>query len=84
YKYKTNERFAVHGGGYLGLTLSSDANGVTLENNTFDLGLIAGASYAINDKFSAEARYNLGLLNLDKSNEFKNRTFQLGISYQLK
>ncbi|MDY3319663.1 porin family protein [Riemerella anatipestifer] len=84
YKYKTNERFAVYGGGYLGLTLSSDANGVTLENNTFDLGLIAGVSYAINDKFSAEARYNLGLLNLDKSNEFKNRTFQLGISYQLK
>ncbi|USL96291.1 PorT family protein [Riemerella anatipestifer] len=84
YKYKTNERFAIHGGGYLGLTLSSSIEGLTLKNNTLDLGLIAGASYAINNKFSAEARYNLGLLNLDEYYKFKNRTFQLGISYQLK
>ncbi|MRN00328.1 PorT family protein [Riemerella anatipestifer] len=84
YKYKTNERFAIYGGGYLGLTLSSSIEGLTLKNNTLDLGLIAGASYAINNKFSAEARYNLGLLNLDEYYKFKNRTFQLGISYQLK
>ena len=84
YKYRTSEKFSIHGGGYLGLLLGSKIQSVAFNNNTIDLGLLAGASYVINDKITAEARYNLGLLKLDDFYNFQNRVLQLGISYKLK
>lgn len=84
YKYRTSGKFSIHGGGYLGLILGSKIQSVAFNNNTIDLGLLAGASYVINDKITAEARYNLGLLKLDDFYNFQNRVLQLGISYQLK
>lgn len=84
YRYNTSEKFSIHGGGYLGLILGSKMQGVSFTNNTIDLGLLAGASYKFNELFSADARYNFGLLNLDDYYKFKNRVFQVGVSYQLK
>ena len=84
YKYNVNEKFSVHGGGYLGLILGSKIQSVNFNNNTIDFGLLAGASYKISEQFSADARYNFGLLKLDDFYSFQNRVLQLGISYQLK
>lgn len=84
YKHSIAEKFSIHGGGYLGLILGSKIQSISFNNNTLDLGLLAGASYKINEQFSAEARYNFGLLKLDDFYNFQNRVFQLGISYQLK
>lgn len=84
YKYNTSEKFSIHGGGYFGLILGSKIQGVSFNNNTIDLGLLAGASYKFNELFSADARYNFGFLNLDDYYKFRNRVFQVGISYQLK
>ena len=79
----TNEKFAIHGGAYLGFILSSNIQGIDFQNNTIDFGLLGGASYAINELFSLEARYNLGLLNIDDIFNLKNRFLQLGVSYNL-
>lgn len=86
YKYLLTEKLSIHGGGYLGLILSSkNSSGsasVEFDNNTFDLGLLAGLSYAITEQISAEARYNFGILKLDDYYHFKNRVLQVGISYK--
>ena len=84
YKYSTSEIFFIYGGGYLGLILGSKVQSVKFDNNTIDLGLIAGASYKVNEKLNAEARYNFGILKLDDIYNFQNRVFNIGISYQLK
>ena len=84
YKYNTNQKFSVHGGGYLGLILGSKVQSVKFDNNTIDLGLIAGAAYKINERLNAEARYNFGILKLDDLYNFQNRVFNIGVTYQLK
>ena len=60
---------------------------------SFDLGLVFGAGYNINEKFSVGVRYTLGLVGVYDLGEFgkmegiknpKNRNFSIGVSYKLK
>ena len=60
---------------------------------SFDLGLVFGAGYNINEKFSVGVRYTLGLIGVYDLGMFgrmadiknpKNRNFSIGVSYKLK
>ena len=60
---------------------------------SFDLGLVFGAGYNINEKFSVGVRYTLGLVGVYDFGEYgkmagvknpKNRNFSIGVSYKLK
>lgn len=84
YDYKINSNFSIYGGGYLGIILDSKISGINFSNNTIDLGLLAGSSFKISRNLSANAQYNLGLLRLDDLYQFRNRVFQIGLSYNLK
>jgi len=54
--------------------------------NTVDLGWAFGASYLTHSGFGVDARYNLGLSNINESDavKSKNRVFQAGVFYQFK
>lgn len=58
----------------------------TDEVNSFDFGIGAGLAYDILPNFFINARYNLGLTNVGKSNEYydgsKNRVTQFGLGYK--
>lgn len=56
--------------------------GTQFEAESFDLGLIGGASINITDNFFANARYVLGLTEVSKDAEIKNTTIQLGLGYR--
>ncbi len=98
-KFTTNKKISFLAGGYFGTILTAKATNnsgsiVDLKSKlkTSDLGLNIGASYPINSKWSIEAMYNRGLLNLDKTNEkdslvevqglYFNRTIHFGVEYQ--
>ncbi|WP_406631627.1 hypothetical protein RAO04_03590 [Ornithobacterium rhinotracheale] len=66
------------------LILGSKVAGVQFPNNTIDLGLIAGLSYKLNEKFALDARYNFGLLEVSDGVPAKNRFVTAGVSYLLK
>ncbi len=54
--------------------------------NTLDLAWAFGASYLTHSGFGVDARYNLGLSNINESEviKSKNRVFQAGVFYQFK
>lgn len=97
-KFTTNKKLAFLAGGYVGTIIFAEtkSQGLTKDAKSIlkniDLGLNFGASYPINKNFAVDARYNFGLLNLDKTKEtsgpftaqglFYNRSFHFGIEYQ--
>ncbi|WP_406630522.1 outer membrane beta-barrel protein [Ornithobacterium rhinotracheale] len=82
--FSSSDKLAINGGGYFGLILGSKVAGVQFPNNTIDLGLIAGLSYKLNEKFALDARYNFGLLEVSDGVPAKNRFVTAGVSYLLK
>lgn len=56
------------------------------EVNTFDFGVAAGLSYDVSNGFFIGARYNFGLANVGKTNQYysqsKNGVTQLGVGYK--
>lgn len=79
--------------GEAGLEPSLLLNKSDASEKSFDLGLVFGAGYNINEKFSIGARYTLGLIGVYDLGELgrmagiknpKNRNFSIGVSYKLK
>ncbi|ERP32195.1 porin family protein [Chitinivibrio alkaliphilus] len=46
---------------------------------TFDLGIAMGGGVTINDAFEIDARFNLGLLNVDDGRDFDSRNMAIGL-----
>lgn len=92
YNYFVSQKISIHGGAYVGITISGkETDNIShrtydIEKNLLDFGFLAGASYKINDKFSAQLRYNFGILDIESKQNTKwmNRFFQMGVSYELK
>ena len=99
-KYYFIKGFSVELGPQFGLLLKATnkdeitTNGVEVkedtdfkkEVNTFDFGIGAGLAYDLPNGFFVNARYNLGLTNVGKSNQYydgsKNRVTQLGVGFK--
>ena len=81
-KYNVAEDFSLLTGPNLGFLLDAP-NGL----KSFNFGVDFGAAYNIDEKFSLNARYNLGLANLLEnagSNSLKLNGLQIGLGYKFK
>ena len=80
-QYMFDNGFRLQAGPQLGFLVSADNK----ENlNSIDFGVSIGASYVVpSTGFGIDARYNLGLSNINKDDAVKstNRGFQLGVFY---
>ena len=91
-QYMTGSGFRLQTGPQLGILASaktkvgdSESNSNDLYN-TFDLAWALGASYVTNSGFGIDARYNIGLANINDEggSSIKNRVWQFGLFYQFK
>lgn len=90
FQYMYDNGFRIQAGPQVGFLTSAKAkaDGVTVDLddsfNTIDFGLSVGASYVHPPSgFGVDARYNLGLSNINEDDASKNynRGFQVGIFY---
>jgi len=90
-QYMFENGFRLEAGPQIGFLVSSksETGGVSSDTNgntrSVDFSLGMGAGYIWSSGFGIDARYNLGLSNLNESSIVKstNRGFQLGVFYQL-
>jgi hypothetical protein len=84
FKYNIGETLNLQAGPQLGLLLSTDPSELkdALKGTDFGLNIGLGANFG---KFSADARYSLGLSNIVDSDDFeaKNNVIQISLGYQL-
>lgn len=85
FKYALGETFNIQAGPQIGLLMSAEYDGDDikdgLKGTDFGFNIGAGATFG---KFSADARYSLGLSNIDDAGgDWKNNVIQLSIGYQL-
>ena len=81
-QYMFDNGFRIQAGPQVGLLMSTTDN--KDDFNPIDFGVSIGASYVVpSTGFGIDARYNLGLSNINKSNAVKstNRGLQLGLFY---
>ena len=96
-KFKMGNQWSLYGGGYAGLVLSKKVK-VTVNDsssrtetdirddmaNNLDYGFLLGAQVNITEKWQIDARYNLGLADIDKSTiDSKNSTISIAATYLL-
>lgn len=96
-KFKMGNQWSLYGGGYAGLVLSKKVK-VTVNDsssrtetdisddfaNNLDYGFLLGAQVNITEKWQIDARYNLGLADIDKSTiDRKNSTISIAATYLL-
>jgi hypothetical protein len=82
FQYMFDNGFRIQAGPQVGLLMSATDNKDDL--NPIDIGASIGVSYVVpSTGFGIDARYNLGLSNINKSNTVKstNRGLQLGLFY---
>lgn len=85
FKYNLGETFNIQAGPQIGLLMSADLDGTDikdgLKGTDFGFNIGAGATFG---KFSADARYSLGLSNIDDAGgDWKNNVIQISLGYQL-
>ena len=89
-KYNIWDALNIEAGPQLGLLLSDNLEGnqfgggtpgVSNESNAIDIGLGAGAGYALDDNFYFQLRFNAGFVNAIKDIGSKNRVLQLSAIY---
>lgn len=89
-QYMAGSGFRLQTGPQLGILIDAETgvedetSDVTNSYKTVDFSWAFGASYLTNSGFGFDARYNLGLSNINdlSSREVKNRVFQVGVFYQ--
>ena len=91
-QYMAGNGFRLQTGPQVGLLVGAndETNDVEVKTkdqlNTAEFGWSFGASYITHSGFGVDARYNLGLSNINESEAIKskNRVFQAGVFYQFK
>jgi len=90
-KLYVTEGLSIDLGPQFGILLNSKAvakgNGDTIKSDWdgskgFDVSFAMGLTYSIDYHWSINARYNLGLTNVDKDFDGKNSVFQIGVGYR--
>ena len=71
-------------GGLLGISLINRNMDITSHFNQFDMAIVGGIGYKLDNGFSVTAGYDHGLSRLDKNSNFKsyNRVFKVGIGFE--
>src|SRR5678809_1221065 len=91
FQYMTGSGFRLETGPQLGFALSSKIKSGDIEQNikddvnTVDVSWALGASYIFPEAIGIDARYNIGITNVNDAEhpEVRNRVFQVGLFYQL-
>lgn len=91
-QYMFDNGFRLQAGPQLGFMLNAKTEVGNVKSDvkdnfkTVDFGLGFGAGYVTTSGFGVDARYNLGLSNINENDAVKstNRGFQLGVFYLLK
>ena len=91
-QYMTGSGFRIQTGPQFGILASAKTKSGDSESNadnyykTFDLAWAIGASYITNSGFGVDARYNIGLADINDAggSSIKNRVWQFGLFYQFK
>jgi hypothetical protein len=92
-QYMFGNGFRLQTGPQLGILAGSEVKTGNTETDlddvfkTTDFSWSFGASYLTRSRLGVDARYNLGLSNINKNDnnpELKNRVWQLGLFYQFK
>jgi hypothetical protein len=86
----TGSGFRLETGPQLGFALSSKIKSGDIEQNikddvnTVDVSWALGASYIFPEAIGIDARYNIGITNVNDAEhpEVRNRVFQVGLFYQ--
>lgn len=89
-QFMTGGGFRLQTGPQLGILVDAETgvddntSDITDSYKTVDVSWSFGASYLTTSGFGFDARYNLGLTNINdlSSREVKNRVFQVGVFYQ--
>ncbi len=90
FQYMTGGGLRLQTGPQLGFAVSSKIKSGDIEQNisddvkTVDVSWSLGASYLFPEAIGIDARYNIGLTNVNDAEtpEVRNRVFQLGLFYQ--
>ena len=90
FQYMTGGGLRLQTGPQLGFAVSSKIKSGDIEQNikddvkTVDVSWSLGASYLFPEAIGIDARYNIGLTNVNDAGtpEVRNRVFQLGLFYQ--
>ena len=91
-QYMTGSGFRLQTGPQLGIMAAAKVKEGDAESNvkdaykTFDVAWVLGASYVTNSGFGIDARYNIGLTNINDNagSTIKNRVWQFGLFYQFR
>jgi len=91
-QYMAGSGFRLETGPQLGILASAKTKTGDSETNssdlyhTFDVAWALGASYVTNSGLGIDARYNIGLANINDAggSSIKNRVWQFGLFYQFK
>jgi len=89
-QYMAGNGFRLETGPQVGFAVSSKIKSGDIEQNihssvnTVDFSWALGASYQFPEGIGVDARYNIGLSNVDNAGDpiIRNRVFQLGLFYQ--
>jgi hypothetical protein len=89
-QYMANDGFRLQTGPQIGFNVGAESKlgnvevDISDDINTIDLAWVFGASYLFPQGIGIDARYNLGLNNINETDTFveKNRVFQVGLFYQ--
>ena len=90
FQYMTGSGFRLQTGPQLGFAVSSKIKTGDIEQNikddvnTVDVSWSLGASYLFPEAIGIDARYNIGITNVNDAEtpEVRNRVFQIGLFYQ--
>jgi len=87
-QYMFEGGFRVQAGPQLGILTSAEIEDTDIDDNLnkIDFSLGFGFGYKSSSGFGVDARYNLGLSNINDngSNDIMNRVLQVGVFYQFK
>ena len=86
-KYYVIEGLNLQAGPYLGFKVATENDDFDKELNGFDFGIGAGAAYDLPIGLFFDARYNIGLQNINKNDadpslDTKNTVIQVGVGYK--
>lgn len=84
-KYYLTKGFSLEAGPQIGFLLSAKQESVNVKDsfNSVDYGVNLGLGYKLNNGLNFSARYNLGLSNINSTNDYtnKNGVIQVSIGY---
>ncbi len=86
-KYYIADAFSLHAGPFLGFKVAAEDDFLDAATKSLDYGAAVGAAYDFDFGLFVDARYNLGLANLNEidvpgAGDIKTTSIQVGVGYR--